>query len=106
MIGVDFTGRLGNQMFTYAFARVLMEECGEKSFTANFKRCGNPLEAMWGDSLCHFNVLPYKSVDYDLILRKGTPLQRALHISYISLFPTPPSLGALLIFLTERVRLL
>ena len=83
MIGVDFIGRLGNQMFTYAFARVLMEECGEKSFTANFKRCGNPLEAMWGDSLCHFNVLPYKSVNYDLILRNGTPLQRMAYIIYM-----------------------
>jgi hypothetical protein len=89
MIGVDFTGRLGNQMFTYAFTRVLMEKYGEKSFTANFKRCGNPLENMWGDSLCHFNVMPYKSVNYDLILKKGTSLQRIAYIIYMLLNKLP-----------------
>ena len=42
MIGVDFTGRLGNQMFTYAFARVLMEECGEKRIITPRRWFANP----------------------------------------------------------------
>ena len=89
MIEVDFTGRLGNQMFTYAFARVLMEKGGKKSFIANFKRCGNPYEDMWGDSLCHFNVLPYKSVSYDMVLRDGTLFQRIYYIIYMLMSKLP-----------------
>lgn len=89
MIGVDFIGRLGNQMFTYAFARVLMEQRGESSFTANFKRCGNPLQEMWGDSLRHFNILPYTTVSYDIILRKGDTIQRLFYILYMIMCKLP-----------------
>lgn len=89
MIGVDFIGRLGNQMFTYAFARVLMERRGEKFFTANFKRCGNEQVLGWGDSLCHFNILPYTTVSYDLILKEGSLIQRFLYLTYMLISKLP-----------------
>ena len=85
MIGVDFTGRLGNQLFTYAFARYLLErrhndgEC----LVANFKRTMNgEAEEGFGDSLCHFNVMPYKRTTEDLILNHGSLTQRIIYLLY------------------------
>ena len=85
MIGVDFIGRLGNQMFTYAFARQLLElrQNEHESLIANFKRCGNENESSWGDSLKHFNVMPYKVEYSDLILTHGSFLQRVLYLIYM-----------------------
>ena len=91
MVGVEFIGRLGNQMFTYAFARVIMEQRGEKTFTANFKRC-SPMQETGDDGLSHFNVLPYSTVDYDIILRKGSLLQQAAYLIYM-LFSRMPVIG-------------
>ena len=88
MVGVEFMGRLGNQMFTYAFARVIMEQCGEKTFTANFKRCGHKKET-GDDGLSYFNVLPFTTVDYDIILRKGSMLQQAAYLIYVLLGRMP-----------------
>ena len=85
MIGVDFIGRLGNQMFTCAFARQLLgqRQNEHEPFIANFKRCGNENESNWGDSLKHFNVMPYNVEYSDLILTHGSFLQRVLYLIYI-----------------------
>lgn len=84
MIGIDFTGRLGNQLFTYAFARMLMEQNGRggDSIVANFNRCGDAGKAGWGDALHHFNVLPYSTETADLVLKYGSLSQRAAYSGY------------------------
>ncbi|MBO7581927.1 MAG: alpha-1,2-fucosyltransferase [Bacteroidaceae bacterium] len=89
MLGVDFKGRLGNQMFTYAFARRLIEVYGEQEMKANFKRCGDGEQMSWGDSLRHFNVWPYTTVAYDLPLNHGTLTQRFLYLMYMACCKMP-----------------
>ena len=87
LIGVDFLGRLGNQMFTYAFVRALFEQqpTTEKVFVANFKRCGNGEQAGWGNSLRFFNTLPCVEEHADLILKYGNRLQRLMYILFYKL---------------------
>lgn len=85
MLGVDFTGRLGNQLFTYAFARALMElQPGlARTFVANFKRCGDASAAGWGDGLQAFNIVPYTTSTSDLILEHGSLSQRISYLLYM-----------------------
>lgn len=83
MIGIDFIGRLGNQMFTYAFARTLVTPDKEAKLFANFKRCGDHKDAGWGDQLCYFNVLPYTTESSDLVLKYGTFYQRVFYAVYV-----------------------
>jgi len=91
MIGVDFIGRLGNQMFTYAFARLLLEQRQNKHepLIANFKRCGDKKDNGWGDSLKYFNVYPYQIEQTDLILKYGTYYQRCLYLLYMACVKLP-----------------
>lgn len=91
MIAVEFIGRLGNQMFTYAFARHLIEQRqnGQESLVANFKRCGEEKENGWGDTLKHFNVYPYHVERTDLIIKYGSILQRCLYLMYMACIRLP-----------------
>lgn len=85
--GVNFTGRLGNQLFTYAFARQLIElyDCRSEHhwFYANFVGTENGPEADgFTDSIKYFNVLPYTTVKYNLIRHQGTILQKLVYFFY------------------------
>ena len=84
MVGVDFIGRLGNQMFTYAFVRALFDQqpTRQKEFVANFRRCGDGKADGWGNSLRFLNTLPCVEERADLILKYGEPAQRILYIFY------------------------
>lgn len=55
----------------------------DTSFVANFKRCGNPEKAGWGDTLRHFNILPYTTCNADLVLKFGNLTQRTLYLIYM-----------------------
>ena len=65
MIYVEMNGRLGNQMFRYAFARMIqLQGGGEEPLCFDFS---NILEEKkkeempgWEDSLRHFQVVPYE----------------------------------------------
>ncbi len=108
MIGVDFIGRLGNQMFSYAFARVVAEQKGEKTFVANFKRCGPGDNPGWGDALGQLNVLPYTTEKNDLVLKYGSYSQRFFYLLYI-LFTKVPFLAkieGLMSFIENKLRYL
>ena len=84
MIGVDFTGRLGNQLFTYAFLRNVWERQGRRCcIKANFKRCrtGN-VEEGFDNSIRYFHTVPVQEEASDLILTHGTWKQRAIYLCY------------------------
>lgn len=86
MIATDYTGRLGNQLFTYAFTRYLLE-CRKKiseRLLANFKRSMNgSLDEGYGDSLQHFNIVAYESTSEDLTLKYGSVIQKAIYLMYM-----------------------
>ena len=95
IIGIDFTGRLGNQLFTYAFARNMMtlyagQDC---KLVANFKRSSNgDAEKGFEDGLQYFQVLPYCVEKSDLVLRYGSWSQRIAYLFY-QLFTRIPLLA-------------
>ena len=62
VIGSNMSGRLGDQMFQYAFVKAPMMAQGGTGQLVNFKRVhqtGNE-EDGFDDSLNYFNVEPYK----------------------------------------------
>ena len=87
MIGIDFTGRLGNQMFTYAFMRCLIQQrqIKDERIIANFKRSlVGSVEQGFDDSLQYFNVLPYETENRkDLVLSNGSILQIIIYLFYM-----------------------
>lgn len=86
MIGIDYTGRLGNQLFTYAFMRCLIErrQVKDEPIIANFKRTLNgSKEEGFEDSLRYFNVLPYQTEQQDLVLHHGSIIQKILYLLYM-----------------------
>jgi hypothetical protein len=86
MILTDYTGRLGNQLFTYAFTRCLLEkhEVKEKKVIANFKRSSvGSVEDGFEDSLQYFNVFPYEKESKDLALKYGSIVQRLIYLIYV-----------------------
>lgn len=86
MIGSYMSGRLGNQMFQYAFVRALMHSHTEETeIVFNFKRVMMAGKSTDGfeDALQYFNVQPYKSTDRNLVLSYGTPLQILFYLLYI-----------------------
>lgn len=87
MIGIDFIGRLGNQMFTYAFMRCLIaqRQIKDERIIANFKRSltGSDKEG-FEDSLQYFNVLSYETDNTkDLVLSRGSIIQKILYLFYM-----------------------
>lgn len=87
MIATDYTGRLGNQLFTYAFTRSLIAHRNDidDELVANFKRSSaGKAEEGFEDSLRFFNVLPYKNESTtDLVLSYGSLWQRLLYLFYM-----------------------
>ena len=90
MIGIDFIGRLGNQMFTYAFMRCLIaqRQIKDERIIANFKRSLiGSIEEGFDDSLQHFNVLSYETDNTkDLVLSRGSIIQKILYLFYIMFY--------------------
>lgn len=86
MIGTDFIGRLGNQLFIYAFTRSLIERRQVKNerLLFNFKRSSaGSIEDGFCDSLQYFNVIPYETTTKDLILRYGSLWQKLAYLFYM-----------------------
>lgn len=80
MIGTYFDGRLGNQFFRYAFARLMRYERGEKDeFLFNFNLVNNVTDSTFEDVLKYFNVLPYKVTEHNLILSIGSFMQKLIY---------------------------
>ena len=74
MIAIDMYGRLGNQMFKYAYARRILEERGNREpLYLGFRGIRNydPTQG-WNDALRDFNVVPYTSTNKRLWLYKGS----------------------------------
>ena len=85
MIYLNLTGRLGNQMFQYAFARKLhIERKCIDGFCFSFKDILARKDEGKGfeDTLQFFNVLPYKTCNKNLIREFGTPYQIFLYGLY------------------------
>ena len=82
MIYLILTGRLGNQMFQYAFARKLhIERKCKDGFCFSFKDILARKDEGKGfeDTLQFFNVLPYRTCNKNLIKEFGTPYQKFLY---------------------------
>lgn len=78
MIFVEMKGRLGNQMFKYAFARWMQEKRGNTDeLVFNFNDIYDTIstESGWEDSLKYFNVKPYTKYS-----KKGSVLINETHI--------------------------
>lgn len=83
VVGVFFTGRLGNQLFVYAYARYLMEQTNQKHFLANFQgsRTGQEDDG-FTDSIKHFQVVDYHAEDSNFIRHHGTIIQKTAYAMY------------------------
>ena len=78
MILSYITGRLGNQLFEYAYARSLLLKRGKnEELILNFslvRAAGKEIED-FDDNLRYFNVYSYTELDKDIVLNKGDLLQ-------------------------------
>ena len=81
---INYTGRLGNQLFTYAFARYLLYlKPNTSSIIANFQGTMEGTEEDgFSDSIHHFNCLPYHVNNYNLIRHYGSLLQKMVYYIY------------------------
>lgn len=84
MVGAEMMGRLGNQMFRYAYARAVIERrgCRDALMIGFHEMRGKNAAEGWCDSLQHFRTLPYTSTDRRLFTVIGSPWQRALSLVY------------------------
>lgn len=81
MIASYFDGRLGNQFFRYAFARLMRYERGEKDeYLFNFNLVNNNPDSTFQDVLKYFNVLPYKVTDKNLVSCVGSLMQKIKYV--------------------------
>ena len=78
-------------MFTYAFARHIMElRKRETLVISNFKRSRTGSEAEgFTDTLKHFNVVSYCQESADMTLKYGSLSQKVIYLAYMLLSKTP-----------------
>ena len=86
MIHLTQSGRCGNQMFEYAFARKLQTLCPGEGLTLHFgdilrKAAGSGNGDFWEDSLARFCTVPYQidPGEGDAVKQHGSPTQKALY---------------------------
>lgn len=98
IIGVEYVGRLGNQLFTYAFMRMLMQHIPDKQITivANFLRTRDNTNGVT-DALKDFHVLPYHTKNENLVFSMGNWRQRIILSLYEVLFRASLSRNSVLI---------
>ena len=83
MIASYFSGRLGNQLFRYAYVRALWEERGRNdTLVFNFRRTIGGDGDGFEDALQHFRTLPYNTDNRSLVMHHGTWRQKALYARY------------------------
>lgn len=91
VIGSFMSGRLGNQMFQYAFAKALkMAQGGTGQFVFNFKRVyhAGTIDEGFEDSLKYFNVEPYEMESANLILKYGNIFQIIVYLLFVAIIRT------------------
>lgn len=81
---INFTGRLGNQLFVYAYARSLLVKLpGSYRLIANFQGSMNGrTEDGFTDSISHFQTVPYETCSDNLVRRYGSWMQKAVYAAY------------------------
>ena len=87
IVGAYISGRLGNQMFQYAFAKAIkIAQGGKGHLTLNFKRVYRAGQEKEGfeDSLRYFNVESYKTEKGNLVLMYGSFLQKVVYLIYVT----------------------
>lgn len=85
MICSYFSGRIGNQLFQYAYARSLQEmRGGVDDLIMNFNLVLSAGKAVNGfeDSLRYFNVRKYKTNHENLVMSYGDTRQRLIYLLY------------------------
>lgn len=86
MIYLEMAGRLGNQLFRYAFARKIQELTGEELYI-DFKRVyeKGQKENGWTNSLKMFKTKPYKEVvnkKKEIFYKNSTIMQKTVYFLY------------------------
>lgn len=78
MIYLEIKGRLGNQFFRYAYARVLQVKRGDKDklVLGLSNMNGKSKNDGWVNSLSDFNVVPYDISEKRLVYKFGTLFQK------------------------------
>lgn len=74
---MKISGRLGNQLFQYAFARNLQLKYGGE-LVLDFMSINKMGDPSWGDMLKNYQVAPYHYVDLDSYLQNKEPLYQRL----------------------------
>lgn len=85
MIASYMSGRLGNQLFEYAYSRALYEQRGRKDeliFNFELVKAAGSVEEGFEDGLKDFRILPYRVVKGNLVLTYGSVLQKSLYLVY------------------------
>ncbi len=82
MVYLDLVGRCGNQLFQYAYARLLMQERADGALTVNTHELSiNDGGDYWYNSLRLFNTIDFSEENSSIpsVMIYGSPLQKILY---------------------------